>query len=348
VIAKKVSGNEKKVSRQDLLERLDNAIDWELFRPVLNKLELVERKNSSGRKRLDSVLMFKVLVLKRLHNLSDDQTEYQIRDRMSFQRFLGFGLLSSVPDAKSIWLFGERIKIAGIEDELFERFHYGLQMMGVTLRSGQIIDASYVTVPIQRNTRAENADIKQDQMPAEWENQPHKCAQKDLDARFTKKGGVTYYGYKDHTNADRRSKLITAYTCSPAHVHDSQPFDGVLRSPEQGGAGVWADGAYQSEACEKSLDSLYISRIHERAYRNKPLTEQQRKTNRLKSTVRARIEHVYGTMTNSFGGKIIRSIGLARAKVNIALLNLTYNIFRLEFLIRSKFFTFDRLIAPKF
>jgi len=92
----------------------------------------------------------------------------------------------------------------------------------------------------------------------------------------------------------------------------------------------------------------YISRIHERTYRNKPLTEQQHKTNRLKSTVRARIEHVYDTMTNSLGGKTIRCIGIARAKVNIALLNLTYNLFRLEFLIRSKFFTFDRLIAPKF
>lgn len=88
----------------DSLERL-KVVDFESFRPVLNESLKKERKSNAGRRPFDCVMMFKVLVLQRLFNFSDDQTEYQITDRISFQRFLGISLGERVPDAKTIWLF---------------------------------------------------------------------------------------------------------------------------------------------------------------------------------------------------------------------------------------------------
>ena len=166
-------------------------------------------------------------------------------------------------------------------------------------------------------------------------------------ARWTQKGGQRHYGYKNHLNIDQDTKLITACACTPAHVHDSQMLEAVLRAPEVGGPTVWADSAYRSEAQEQALQrSGHDSQIHERAYRNQALTETQKLSNTKKSRVRARVEHVFGAMENEMGGIFVRSIGLARAQVNVGLMNLTYNLKRIATLIRLKVFAFDRLGAP--
>jgi IS5 family transposase len=130
-------------------------------------------------------------------------------------------------------------------------------------------------------------------------------------------------------------------------VHDSQAFDHVLRSRETGGEQVWADSAYRSTEQEQRLaHSQHDSLIHERAYRDKPLSEEQQTNNKRKSKVRARVEHVFGAIENEMGGIFLRSIGAARAAVGTGLMNLTYNLMRIEVLIRLKVFSFDRIGAP--
>ena len=331
----------------DPLERLNAVIDWELFRPILARIERTERKSTAGRKAMCRVLMFKLLILQRLHNLSDEQLQYQVSDRLSFMRFLGLELAGKVPDARTVWAFREALKQHQLVDALFERLNQALADRGVELKSGQIIDATFVAVPIQRNGREENALIKANAVPIDWGKTPAKRAHKDIDARWTKKGGQNHYGYKNHINVDRTTKLITAHACTDASVHDSQVLATVLRDETTGGKAVWADSAYRSDEQEQSFkSSQHESRIHERAYRNKPLTEEQRLSNTEKSRVRARVEHVFGTMTNEMGGTFLRSIGAARAKVGIGLMNLTYNLKRIEALIRLKVFDFDRIGAP--
>jgi IS5 family transposase len=252
-----------------------------------------------------------------------------------------------VPDARTVWAFRESLKQHQLTDALFERLNQALADLGVELKSGQIIDATFVPVPIQRNGRENNALIKQDAVPIEWGKTPAKLAQKDIDARWTKKGGQNHYGYKNHINIDRDTKLITVAVCTAANVHDSQVLDVVLRDEATGGKGVWADSAYRSDEQEQSLKaSQHDSQIHERAYRNKPLTEAQELGNTEKSRVRARVEHVFGAMENDMGGIFLRSIGAARAKVGVGLMNLTYNLKRIETLIRLKVFDFDRIAAP--
>lgn len=237
----------------DPLERLNAVIDWEIFRPILARIDSKERKTAAGRKPTCRVLMFKLLILQRLHNLSDERLQYQVSDRLSFMRFLGLQLSGNVPDARTVWTFRESLKEHRLVEPLFERLNQALADLGVELKSGQIIDATFVPVPIQRNGREDNALIKQDAVPVEWGKTPAKLAQKDIDARWTKKGGQNHYGYKNHINIDRDTKLITAAACTSACVHDSQVLDSVLRDAEAGGKTVWADSAYRSDEQEQSL-----------------------------------------------------------------------------------------------
>jgi transposase len=119
-----------------------------MFRPLLERIDIKERKNTSGRKVICRILMFKLLILQRLHNLSDERLQYQVSDRLSFMRFLGLERAGSVPDARTIWAFREALKEHPLVDALFERFNQALAARGVELKSGQIIDATFVPVPI--------------------------------------------------------------------------------------------------------------------------------------------------------------------------------------------------------
>lgn len=134
------------------------------------------------------VLIFKVLVLQQLNNLSDERIEYQIRDRLSFMRFLGLELEACPePVEGTVWLFREWLKELKLPDVLFARFHEQLASHGYVARNGQMVDATFVEVPRQRNKREENALIKEDAVPIEWGKSAHKLAQKDTGARWTKK-----------------------------------------------------------------------------------------------------------------------------------------------------------------
>ena len=312
----------------DPLERLAQQIPWTRFRKTLDKSLKRAKRERGGRPPFDAVLMFKVLVLQALYNLSDDQTEYQIRDRLSFIRFLGLDLHQRIPDAKTIWLFRETLAQAGVIEKLFRQFDAFLATQGLQARGGQVIDASLIPVPTQRNTREENATIKAGHCPADWDAQPAKRRQKDTQARWAVKQGVSHYGYKNHVNVDKQHKLIRRYTVTDAAVHDSQVLDDVLL-PKTAGRDVWADAAYRSDEIERLLQKRKLrSRIPHKGYRNTPLTARQQETNQRRARIRARVEHVFGHQVTAMGGKLLRTIGQVRARVKIGLKNLTYNFQR--------------------
>ena len=317
----------------DSLERLNNAINWEIFRPTLNKVFKKQAKGAGGRPPYDYLLLFKVLVLQRIYNLSDDQTEYQINDRMSFMRFLGLHLGDRVPDAKTIWLFRDTLTKANVVRVLFDAFNKQLEEANLITRTGTIVDATFVEAPRQRNSKDERDDIKQGKIPEEWQKpkNKHKLRQKDVDATWTRKGNQTYYGYKDHVKADADSKLITDYAVTTASTHDSQPMPEMINSKDNV---IYADSAYWGKVVAGKLPKDVINMIHERGTKVRPLTEEQRKNNKKKSKVRCRIEHIFGFMTNSMHGITVRSIGIERAAFNIGLSNLIYNLCRFEFLNR--------------
>lgn len=317
----------KKLDERDSLIWLNKVIDWEAFRETLVQCREKPRKSNAGRKPFDVVMMFKVLVLQHLYNLGDDELEFQIRDRYSFCRFLSLTPESKIPDAKTIWLFREQLTKKELIKELFYDFNYQLDEKGFKAQKGQIIDASFIGAPIQRNNREENAKIKEGKIPERFKENPNVGRQKDCEARWTKKNGEKHYGYKDHVAIDNDHKLIREYAVSSAEVHDSQVFFELLS--ENSSRDVWADSAYQSEENELMLCADdYRSHVHKKGKRNEPLNERNKSANRKKSKVRARVEHVFGSMENEQGGMFIRVIGLARAKTKIGLMNLVYNIRR--------------------
>ena len=310
---------------------------WEMFRADIESVVLPaeeSRKSKAGRKPIDALVLLRMLVLQSLYNLSDDQIEYQVRDRLSFTRFVGLGIEDGIPDGTTLWLFREKLAKAGLIDKLFERFGRHLEAKGYIARGGQMVDATIVAVPRQRNSRDENELVKAGTTPENWKKRPSKNRQKDKDARWTKKHGRSFFGYKNHVNADARHKLIRDYTVSDASEHDSQKLDELVNRGNTS-RDVYADSAYRSAEIERKLRAKgFRSRIHKRGRRNRPLTEAEARANHRKSKVRARIEHVFGAQENAPGGRLVRTIGIVRAKIKIGLQNLVYNFRRLVVLER--------------
>jgi IS5 family transposase len=316
----------------DSLEKLDNYIDWENFRGILTRTLKKEAHGPGGRPPFDYVMMFKVLILQKMYNISDDQTEYQINDRLSFQRFLGLSLGDKVPDSKTIWHFREEIKNANIIDTIFYRFTGQLEKQGIITYSGSIVDATFVDAPKQRNSRDENKTIKEGKTPEEWEKRENKnkLSQKDLDARWMTKNKERHYGYKNHVKVDKKSKIITGYTITSAEVHDSKELRNLINTKKD--KRIYGDSAYTGEEVQRVIPKKIKNRIHEKGYRNRPLTKTQERNNRMKSKIRARVEHVFAAMTKDMGGLIVRSIGIARATIHIGIMNLVYNMRRYTYI----------------
>lgn len=314
----------------DPLVKLNEVVDWELFRKDLEAVRDKDRKSNAGRKPFDVILMFKILILQSLYNLSDDQLEFQIRDRLSFMRFLGLGLGDTVPDAKTIWLFREQLTEAELIKTIFDRFDGFLRDNGFTAKKGQIVDASIVAAPRQRNSRDENKQIKEGQTPEDWTD--NKKRQKDTDARWTQKNGKNHYGYKNHIEVDVEHKLIREYEVTPASTHDSQVFEELLDEANTS-RDVWADSAYGGQAHRELLSERgFRGHLQRKGCRHKKLTEREKHGNYTRSKTRCRVEHIFGVQAQRAGCLIVRTIGLLRAKVKIGLRNLAYNIDRYSLL----------------
>jgi len=296
-----------------------------------------------GRPPFDPVMMFKILVIQAMDNLSDERAEFLINDRMSFMRFLGLSLADRVPDARTIWLFREKLTKAGAIEGLFARFDAALRASGYIAMSGQIVDATIVAAPKQRNTIEEKKAIKEGRIPDGWEQNPARLAQKDRDARWTVKYtkakpqedgslpsvdlAIPAFGYKNHVAVDRAYGLIRKWTATHAAAHDGARLEDVLDRSNTA-SDIWADTAYRSAKNEAWLASRgLVSRIHRKKPAGRPMPARTRQANARKSAVRSAVEHVFARQKGPMA-LVVRTIGIARARVKIGLANLAYNIRR--------------------
>lgn len=341
----KKSGNRGLFDEQDTYQKLSaignplemtsKVVDFEMFREVLENYMLNQnKKNNAGANPYDVVMMFKILILQRYYGLGDTQIEYQILDRLSFKMFLGLESGDKVPDEKTVWAFRETLTNNGLVEKIFTQFTKYLESKGLIMNEGKMVDASFTIAPRQRNTREENKMVREGKGDELWNDNPNKKRHKDIDARWTKKNNETFYGYKNHAKVDTKSKFIDKYEVTDASVHDSQPLDDLLEENDEG-QDFYADSAYTGDVQEKVISKYKMeNKVHEKGYRNKPLTEEQKANNREKSKTRARVEHVFGFMEQSMNGLMVRSVGIVRATGVIGLMNLTYNLFRYEQVVR--------------
>jgi len=321
----------------DPLERIKEAIDWNIFRSPIRRRIRKGDYSKGGRPPTDEILMFKITLLQDWNNTSDDNTEYLVNCRLDWQRFLEMELGEKSPDAKTIWLFKEQLGKDGMR-ELFDIFNEKLRVLGLVKHEGSLVDATFVDVPKQRNSRDENKKIKTGEIPEDWKTPENasKLSQKDTDARWTKKGNETHYGYKDHAKVDKKSKIIVDFSVTSANVHDVNEFEGLI---DKNDTEAWLDSAYASAEHIARIKEKYpdiILHICEKGKKNAPLTDEQKASNREKSRIRARVEHVFGYMTRFMGGITIRTIGKERAEREICGMNLAYNIKRAVFLTKAK------------
>ena len=314
---------EKLTKLGDTLEQLNAIVNWHIFTPVLNQAIPRIDNPKGGRPPLDNLLMFKTLVIKRLYNLSFDQTEYQINDRISFMRFLGFDIGDSIPDAKTIWLYEDLLSKSEAGKEIFDLFFETIAAKGYVTRAGSIVDASFIEAPKRKNTKEQRETLKSGEVPAEWcdGEHPQKLMQRDTDATWTKKGNEAHFGYKDNVKVDLDSKLITDYRVTTASTNDAKAAEGIFNEQDNV---AYGDSAYPSLELPEGVTNM----ISEKGNRNHPLTEEQKQSNHQKAKQRCRVEHVFAGMVQMVGGTNIRCKNGSRAVFNISMLNLLYNMRR--------------------
>jgi IS5 family transposase len=333
----------------DDLKRLGAVIDFEVFRPELERAVPRADRSKGGRPPFDHVLMFKVLVLQTQNNLSDERTEFYLRDRLTWMRFLGLGLGDPVPDANTIWIFRETLTRAGATQRLFALFDQELRAKGYLAMSGQLVDASIVAAPKQRTTRAEKQAIKEGRIPDDWQARPAKLRQKDRDARWTVETtkarprdgetpmvdlAIPAFGYQNHISTDRRHRLIRRWLVTDAAAHAGSRLTDLL-DPANTASGVWADTGYRSLKNEALLrQRMLVSHVQRKRPKGRPMPARTARANARKSEVRAPIEHVFAEQKARLG-LFVRTIGLMRATTKIGLANPVTNMRRLVWLDRQ-------------
>ena len=315
----------------DPLAEIEQHINFSALAAKVDCIAPRVESAQGGRPPYPTETMVRILVLKRLYNLSDEQMEYQLLDRMSYQRFCGLTQAINIPDRTTIWHFENRIGEAGAQ-ALFDGVSAQLFKKGFIARGGQIIDATLVPAPKQHNRRSDKELLDQKALPADWK--PAKRRQKDTDASWTKKHGKSHFGYKLSINVDAKYKVIRRFQCDTAKVHDSQHFEAVI-DRHNTSQDVYADRGYPSTEREAWLkEQGYRNHIQRKGHRQKPLSECQQRRNKRIAKTRARVEHVFASI-DQMGGKLIRTVGQARANSAMTMMAACYNLKRLVYFQRA-------------
>lgn len=340
------------------LEKLNEFINWEIFRAILESKVRKENYDKGGRPPFDVILMLKIVVLQHLHgDLSDDVTESCLVNRLDWILFLGATLGEKLPDAKTIWKFKEDVGSETME-KMFDLFNSVLLGEGIIAKQGTIEDASFVDVPRRRAvSRDENKSLKNDEIPdtlqkiedpqtPEETAHNHKVSQIDTDASWAKKNDEVHFGYKAHAAVDEKSKIVTAVAVSTAKNHDVLWFVYViclnaviLGLDEEAVFTVFADSGYVGSEYAELLREMFPQiqlLVCKKAAKNKPLSVLEKNYNHAVSTRRCRVEHVFGSITNDMKGMRTSCIGLARNTRDIVGKFLAYNIKRAVFLFSKR------------
>ncbi len=313
----------KKVSRAvGTLGAIAGMVDWDTLVKVVSVLDKT-REGKGGRPPISFEIKLKMLFLQYAFNLSDEELEDQLIDRLSFQQFVGLGYDEEIPDFTTIWHFKEGLIKAGLMDEIFTRIVGQIEEKGLILRKGTIVDATIIQSsnrPLSRKKREEMEETPSRQI--------------DTEARSTAKNGKKHFGYKGHIGVDAESKIIRKRSFTPANVHDSRELENVISGDEQS---VWADKAYPRQEDKRAArkSGIYYG-ILDKATHGKKLSTKQQKRNRQKSRVRAAVEHPFGF----FRKKLKVTFAAAKTKLRNALRFdmwcIIYNVTRASFLLKRQ------------
>jgi IS5 family transposase len=287
-----------------LLERLSGATDWEALAEPIRQLPAYQH-TGAGRRPWDAALMFKALMLQRWFNLSDPQLEEQLKDRLSFRRFVGLALEDATPDETSFVIFRKRLREARLDTRLFKRVLKQLENQGLLVKEGTIVDATIIEQS-RGGKRGDGSNTR------------------DADASYTVKHSRSYHGYKAHVASDR-SGLITGYQWTTARVHDSRCIDALIEDER---CVVFADSAYHERARRDRLRQAGVidGICYKRRRGQAELHNWQKRWNKLVSKTRAIGEHPFAQLKHHMGWRRVRYRGMDRNQFDLGLRLIAYNL----------------------
>ena len=307
----------------------DEQCDADILSPLQPNQAIKSKyaRANAGRPSYDPVLMFKIILLKTAFALSDNKVVRAIKDRRSFQVFLGIDE-SVVPDPKTVWKYHNLFVSSRLFQLLFAKASEYIQELNIVKESDSLgVDSSFTLVPSREIPERKISSLKS-YGETLWNDNPAKKRQKDIEAAWTQKGGQRYFGYKLHAAVCLVSKLIKSVVTTPACVHDSQVISPLITDSDAGKY-LYADSAYSGQKqLSEIVNSKLIPAVCEKGRRNNPLTNEQKESNRQKSKIRARVEHVFGRLAH-FGADEIRTIGIKRADAHHHLVAFFYNTMQL-------------------
>lgn len=309
------------------LDKIDALIDWKDIEKVLNK-KYRKVASADGRPAYPALPMFKLLLLQRWYGLSDPGLEEAINDRISFIRFSGFSVSSTLPDHSTICRFRNALLELNLFEKLFQEINGQLEKKGILVRqsNGAILDATI----IESSRRPRKViDLMPEDRKEESEVPPHVVTYSDdPDATWVRKGKKPYYGYKAHVAVDTKEGFVLGGHITPAHVADITQFEKLLEESNLAGdVPVFADKGYSSEKNRATLTGKgHIDGIMYKAARGKPLTLLQRLMNRLISSVRYRVEQGIGTLKRGYHLSRMRYTGLNKGNMELMLTAMAFNL----------------------
>jgi transposase, IS5 family len=305
-----------------MLAKISELVNWSELAAIVSVLDKTQT-GKGGRPPIDFEVKLKMLFLQYTFNLSDEELEDQLIDRLSFQQFAGLSYNEEIPDFTTIWHFKEGLVKLKLMDKIFVAIVSQIEKQGLILKKGTMVDATIIessTRPLSKKKREE------------LEKKPSK--QIDTEAKSTVKNGKKYFGYKGHVGVDAESKIIRKRTFTAANVHDSQELDNVVSGDEQS---IWADKAYPNKEAKRKAraNGIYYG-ILDKATRSKKLSTKQQKRNRQKSRVRASVEHVFGYMKKKLRITEVGAKTKLRNALRFDMWCIIYNINRASLLLKRQ------------
>jgi IS5 family transposase len=316
---------EQRKHSNTFLDKIDQFIDWKHIEKLLKK-KYKKTFSADGRPAYPPLPMFKLLLLQRWYGLSDPGLAEALNDRISFIRFSGFSISSSLPDYSTICRFRNTILELGLYEKLFEEIMKQLESKGLLVREGAIVDATIIES--SRRPRKVMEIMPEDRKEDKADISPTVAYSDDTDATWIKKGKKPYYGYKAQVSVDAKDGYVIGGHVTPANVADTTELEKLIDASDlPKNSFVLADKGYASEKNRTLLkDRGYQDGIMDRAARNKPLTIVQCIINRLISSVRYKVERSIGTLKRGYHFSRMRYTGLKKGNMEFLLNATAFNL----------------------
>lgn len=309
----------QRVKGSPVLRRVRELVDWTSVERLLRGLPEPER----GAPSYPRLVMFKAVLLQQWYGLSDPELEEALDDRASFRDFCGFVLDDETPDHTTIWRFREALQRDNLGEALFAEILRQIDARGLVLRQGTLIDASLIPAAVKP------PKPPKDPLPPGPDGLAASKlvnSERDADARWTKKGGKRYFGYKAHVGIDKGSAIIRRNKLTDASVNDTVPADELISGDEKA---VYADQAYDKHERRAGLVARGIKpRLMFRPNKHHALTERQKRFNDAVGRRRAPVEQVFARLKGVYRWGRARYLGLARNQTHLSLLCLAMNLKR--------------------